>query len=328
MLKMKRIYVFLTSLFILFLLLEGCTSKGKQADRFPPLKNLEADSISIPPVLLSVTQLFVANNMLVAYQQRNDTMFSFWKLPECEYLFQSGIRGEGPDDFLMLDRTFQGTPRGFKTFEIASNRVKEVAVDSMGAFSVISTKQLNVKQRGLNRFLFLADDSYCFVSDKEEYEYALLDKNGAIHHFGSYPEGLLERNEEELNRFVYNKLTVSSPKGDRFAAFYAYVKLCRIYHSEGRLLKETMPEQPPQKDTSEEKQVYYSSHPYADENYIYVLTDEEEGKILEIWDWEGAPVARYLLDRPVNCLAVSPIHNKIYAVCRDREDRVYVYSIP
>lgn len=324
---MKHIRIFFTSLFILSFLLEGCTYRGKQAEQFPPLKKLEADSISTPPILLSVTRLFFANNLLVAYQQRNDTMFSFWKIPECDYLFKAGYRGEGPDDFLMLDKVFQETQYGFKTFEIASNKVKEIAMEPNGTFRVVSAKQLNVAQRGLNRFLFLADDSYCFVSDEEDYEYVLLDKDGAVQYFGSYPEGLLEKNAEDLNRFVYNKLTVSNPKGDKFAAFYAYVKLCRIYNSKGKLLKEIMLEQP-QKNVSEEKHIYYSSYPYADENYIYVLTNKEEGKVLEIWDWEGIPKAHYLLDKPVNCLAVSPVNGKLYAVCPNREDVIYTYNIP
>lgn len=324
---MKHIYILFTSFLILFFLLEGCTSKEKLVEQFPPLKELKADSISTPPILLSVTRLFITNNMLVAYQQRSDTMFSFWKLPECRYLFRAGSRGEGPNDFLMLDRTFQEMSDGFKAFEIASNKVKEVAVDSVGTFKVVSLKQLEVEQRGLNRFLFLKNDSYCFISDKEEYEYALLDKDGTVHYFGNYPEGLLEKKEEELNRFVYNKLTIANPQGDKFAAFYAYIKLCRIYNSKGELLKETMLESS-QKDASEEKTIYYSSYPYADENYIYVLTDKEGGKVLEIWDWEGIPRAHYLLDKPVNCLARSSTDGKLYAVCQDREDVVYVYSIP
>lgn len=325
---MRRTYILFTSLFIFLILLEGCISKGKLVEQFPPLKTLKADSISIPPVLLSVTRLFVTNNMLVAYQQENDTMFSFWKLPECSYLFEAGRRGEGPDDFLMLDRIFQETSHGFKTFEIASNRVKEIAVDSTGTFRVVLAKQLNIDQRGLNRFLFLADSSYCFVSDKEEYEYTLFDKDGNISNFSNYPEGLLEKKEEELNRFVYNKLTVAKPQGDKFAAFYAYLKLCRIYNSNGKLLKETTLKQP-QKDMSEEKHIYYSSYPYADENYIYVLTDdEEEGVILEIWDWEGTPINHFLLDKPVNCLAVSSVDGKVYAVCQEREDIIYTYTIP
>lgn len=323
---MKHIYILFTSLLIFFLL-EGCTSKGKLAEQFPPLKELKADSISTPPILLSVTRLFITNNMLVAYQQRSDTMFSFWKLPECSYLFRAGSRGEGPDDFLMLDRTFQEMSSGFKTFAIASNKVKEVAVDPIGSFKVVSAKQLEVDQRGLNRFLFLKNNSYCFVSDKEEYEYALLDEDGVVHYFGNYPEGLLEKKEDDLNRFVYNKLTIANPQGNKFAAFYAYIKLCRIYNAKGELLKETMLESLP-KNASEEKTIYYSSYPYADENYIYVLTDKEEGKVLEIWDWEGVPKAHYLLDKPVNCLVKSSTDGKLYAVCQDREDVVYVYSVP
>lgn len=67
---------------------------------------------------------------------------------------------------------------------------------------------------------------------------------------------------------------------------------------------------------------------YADENYIYILTDEEEGKILEIWNWEGALVSRYLLDKPVDCLAASSANGKVYAVCQEREDVIYTYNIP
>ncbi|WP_288259474.1 hypothetical protein [uncultured Bacteroides sp.] len=323
---MNRICIFVSFLSAIFLL-EGCTSRKEPSTGLPSLKELRADSISIPPVLLSVTRLFVVNNMLVAYEQRKDTMFSFWKLPECNYLFSAGCRGDGPNDFLMLDRTFQATPHGFKTFELSSSRIKEVAIDSMGLFKVLSNKQLEVEQGGLNRFLFLEDDSYCFISDKEEYEYTLLDKHKGVCDFSSYPEGLLRKEQDELNRFVYNKLTVASPKGDKFAAFYAYIKLCRIYNSKGELLEEQMLRQPDE-NISEEKHIYYSSYPYADENYIYILTDEEEGKILEIWNWEGALVSRYLLDKPVDCLAASSANGKVYAVCQEREDVIYTYNIP
>lgn len=113
-------------LFLALLLLAGCTPKETQQKGFPPMEALQADSVTIPPVLLAVTRLFVANDMLVAYQQRNDTLFSFFGLPACNYLFAAGTKGQGPDDFLMLDRSFQEMPRGFKTFEIASNRVKEI----------------------------------------------------------------------------------------------------------------------------------------------------------------------------------------------------------
>lgn len=314
-------------MFLLCLLINGCTLKGKSGDRIPTLKALEADSISIPPVLLSVTRLFIANDMLVAYEQRRDTLFSFWSLPHCDYLFSAGTKGQGPDEFLMLDRTYSETSQGFKLFELASNKVKEIAVDASGSFKVVANKQLNIEGRGLNRFLFLENGRCCFVSDKEEYEFALLDEKGSLTYFGDYPNGILEKGDDELNRFTYNKLTVSNPKGDKFASFYAYVKCCRIYNSKGELSVETMLEQP-KKTASGERYVYYSSYPYADNEYIYLLTNENEGKVLEVWNWEGILLARYLLDKPIDCLAVYSKQRKMYALCKENENIIYTFDIP
>lgn len=313
--------------FLVCLLISGCTFKGKLGDRLPTLKSLDVDSISIPPVLLSVTRLFIANDMLVAYEQRRDTLFSFWSLPHCDYLFSAGTKGQGPNEFLMLDRTCSETPQGFKLFELASNKVKEVAFDASGAFKVVADRQLNIEERGLNRFLFLEKGRYCFVSDKEEHEFVLLDEKEDLTYFGDYPDGILEKGNDEQNRFVYNKLTVSSPRGDKFASFYAYIKCCRIYDSKGEMLVETMLEQP-KKTISGERHVYYSSYPYADNEYIYLLTDENEKKVLEVWDWEGALVARYLLDKPIDCLAVYSKQRKVYAVCKENENVIYTFDIP
>lgn len=304
----------------------GCSNMERNKTEFPALKTLSADSIVVPPVLLSVTRLFVANDMLVAYEQKKDTMFSFWSLPTCKYLFSAGCKGEGPDDFLMLDRTFIETAQGFKTFEIASNKIKEVIVDTTGYFRV-KTTPLNVETRGLNRFLFLKDTTYCFIPDKEDAEYALLDKKGKLRYFSEYPQGLLSKKEDEMNRFAYNKLTISSPKGDKFAAFYAYIKLCRIYDHTGKLLTETLLDTPTHIDTKN-REVFYRYYPCVDENNIYILSTVEEGqKVLEIWDWNGNPIAHYLLDKDIRHIAVSSNNHKIYAIDNDREGVIYVYDL-
>lgn len=54
---------------------------------------------------------------------------------------------------------------------------------------------------------------------------------------------------------------------------------------------------------SGERYVYYSSFPYADNESIYLLTNEKDSTVLEGWNWEGVLTARYLLDKPVYCLA-------------------------
>ena len=206
--------------FLLSILGVSCVSHKEQIVDLPNPTLLLADSITTPPVLLSVTRLFIVHDMLVAYEQRKDTLFSFWKLPECQYLFNAGVKGQGPNDFLILDRNFVESKEGFKVFELPSNRVKELKIDSSGTFKLISEQRLKVNQMPLNRFLFLADSSYCFLSQDDKYEYTLLDKKQDTHQFSDYPFDLLKKDKGDDNNFVYNKLTVSKPDGEMFASFY------------------------------------------------------------------------------------------------------------
>lgn len=323
---MKRIVYHIIIVSFLTVVCEGCTSRKLTNGKFPQVERLRADSIVVPPLLLAVNYLFTTDNMLVAYEPKKDTLFSFWKLPRCNYLFSAGRKGNGPHEFLTLDRSFMAIPGGFKTFEIASNRVKYISINQDGDLHITQTQQLRTNRTGLNRFLFLEDSSYCFISDKEEYEYTLLNKRD-LRDFSHYPEGLLEKEKGEMNRFTYNKLTIAHPDGKRFAAFYAYLKLCRVYNSKGELLKETFIDAPGATN-SERKKVYYSSFPCTDGHFIYILTDNLGTQILEVWTWDGVPKAHYLLDKPVHYIAVSAIHHQIYAVNKEKEGLIYTYKLP
>ena len=116
--------------------------------------------------------MFIAHDMLVIYEQQKDTLFSFWKLPQCQYLFSAGSKGEGPDELLLLDRVFVETANGFKTFELPSNKIKDLKIDIVGdgRLKLYADKRLAIDQIPLNRFTFLSDSSYCFLSNNEEYE--------------------------------------------------------------------------------------------------------------------------------------------------------------
>lgn len=316
-------FIWLSWGFCVLIALWGCGQKTKVLADLPSLQTIQCDSVPVTHELLSVTRLFVTDDKLVTYEERQDTLFSFWKLPECRYLFSAGIRGNGPDDFLMLDRTFCPTDDGFLACEIATNRLKELVVDTATAsLRVVSTRFLDSGQQALNRFLFLEEGRYCCISDDEEHEYVLLDSTGVIKSFGDYPEGLLPEEEGTPKRFTYNKLTVAAPSGKKFAAFYAYAKLCRIYDSEGHLLKEALGEQPETSAVGEEKKAYYSSYPCATEEAIYILTESDGQPVLEVWNWDAVLTARYLLPRKFSNIAWSPVDGKLYAVYAGDEQDV------
>lgn len=314
------------TLLVSTLLFTACSHTGNHLDSLPSPKKVEMDSIEVPPVLLSVTRMFLSGDRLVAYQERNDTLFSFWKLPDCKFLYAAGVRGEGPNEFLMLDRNFQEKPNGFSSFEIQANRIKEVEALDDGTFRITSCRSVNTDLQPLNRLLMLADSSFCFVSDNEEYEFTLLKKDGITHDFGNYPLRLLQEEADTPHRFTYNKLTVAHPDGSRFAVFYAYVGLVRIYGADGTLQAESVLSE--KKTVSgEERTVYYRSFPYATSRSVYVLTQEADMTLLEQWSWKGELEKRYVLPVAVSSFVVSESNNRMYAVSPEREDRIYTYRL-
>lgn len=317
--KTNRLIVIVVSLFVVVLV--GCTAKGIST-KLPALKSLSADSIETPPILLSVTSLFtIGGDTLGVYQSKDDTLFSFWKLPECRFLFKAGVKGKGPNEFLELDRTFQGRTGGFKTFEIQTGKVKDVTITNEGQFEV-KTKRLKVRET-MNRFIFLEKDTYSFFLLMGESEFGLYNEKDGLRHFGQYPD-LITKNGDELDVFVYNKLTVAHPQGYKFAVFYISLKMCRIYGSDGTLLKEVYLDGPVELKNGMRK-AYYSTQPYATDEHIYVLTKEKEGNVLEVWNWEAQIEKRFLLDKDFDKFIVYD--GKLLGFSRELEDFVYVYDL-
>ena len=316
---MKHI-IFSIFIFVLVLLI-GCQN-GKESLIYPELIPLEADSIKTPPVLLSVTSLFtVGDDTLGIYQAKDDTLFSFWKLPECKFLFKAGIKGQGPDEFLALDHTFKGEKGGFKTFEIQTRKLKEVSITENQTFR-IKAKDVGSNQN-MNRFIFLEKDTYCFILMQGDSEFTLYNQEDGLRHVGKYPD-LIEKKSGEVDMFVYNKLTVAHPEGDRFAVFYAYLKMCRIYGSDGTLQKEIYLDGPVEQENGQRK-AYYSTQPYVTDKFIYVLANEPEGNVLEVWNWEAQIEKRFLLDKDFDKFIMYD--GKLLGFSRELENFVYVYDL-
>ena len=307
------------------LVLFSCQHENSSSTKLPELEELYADSIETPPILLSVTSLFtMGKDTLVVYQQKDDTLFTFWKLPECSFLFKNGVMGDGPNEFLALDKTFQGKANGFRAFEIQTSKIKEVSINDECDFSVTS-RRLEAGQM-MNRFIFLKDDTYCFMFMDSDSEYVLYNEKDGLKPFGDYPEVIEGGNKGEPKIFTYNKLTVANPSGDKFAAFYAKAKLCRIYNSEGQLLHERFWNLPKLNDDGTPK-LYYSFQPSATDEHIYVLTKEKGECILEVWNWDAVMERRYLLDKSIDKYVFDAGANCLYATSVDKESYFYVYKL-
>lgn len=89
-------------LFLILALLCGCSHKRAEINRYSGFEqtiSVKSTKIEIPPVLLYPRNLFLLKDRLIVLNEKTDTLFQVFSMPELEYQGQFGIKGEGPNDF-------------------------------------------------------------------------------------------------------------------------------------------------------------------------------------------------------------------------------------
>ena len=287
------------------------------------------------PFLLPITMFLVEDKLLI-HKLNEDYLFDVYDVSECKYLYSSGVRGQGPNDFLQL------YPRSFHVY---GNEFK--AMDHIFLKTVlVEDNQLIVKKsemisiyRFANGFYPLADSVYLTLGDAgETNEYALYDKrNVTLQKKGEYPKWISTNSDDPVQDFfTYIKNCVVHPDGKKFAAFYGRFKRWRIYDQFGEMIHDIDVQIPPYTPNIAEGSQFYIGQPQAIGNYIYVLCSNIERKQsdkfhdseLQIWDWDGNFIGRFSFDRKISMFVVSEKHNKIIALDQLIEDELYIYDLP
>ena len=336
---------------ILFILVLGglfsCGSKDnnsgskKSITTFPIQKELKAEVVSVSPnVLLYAFNIFTTNNKLITFNSKKDLIFDVFQLPELNYMYSAGIIGQGPSDFINLDRrSFMPTKKGFKVLFTGKKQLKEVLVNEnnmeIDQENIVALKEIVANE--INGFLPINDSLAIYWSGfKKETEYTRVNlKDKELISFSPYPHWSKDDLQED-KLFTYIKNSVLKPDGSKFASFYGYFKKIRIYNTTGKLLNDISVNVSPYNDKIETKIQnriqYYYGYPKATEQHIYVLCRNAKGDEssntteLQVWNWNGEAVAQYTLDQPLSLFTISEKYKKIYAVNAE-DEKIYVYPL-
>ena len=327
---------------IVLLICCSCTSKQKvnvsTVTDFMETGKLTAQVQKIPVDILIPRAMLIVEDKLVVYKEKEEYLFDVFSLSDYTYLFSSGIRGQGPDDFLQLDtRSFQVYENEFKVMD-AGNKYKTISFED-NRLVVKQSETITGFGRASNGFYPLADSIYLTLSyDGEAKEYVLYDKQkSSLTQKGDYPQWIkLDTDDRFQLFFTYLTSCVVHPDGKKFAAFYGRFKRWRIYDRYAVLLHDVDVRVPPYtKDLADEPE-YYIGQPQAVGNYIFTLCsnfkksqpDAPRTCELHIWDWSGNPIACYSFDRKISLFVVSEKLNKIFALDRLISDELYIYDLP
>jgi len=329
---------------LLFLLFFACNPRNKiekVVNDFPRVDTLRMQDIDIPGILLSPTHLFVAKNYLVVYQMERDPYFYFFDLPSGNFVFSGGNLGQGPNDFIKPDaRFFYSTENGFKIFENNGNAIKELEIQDKNLITVHKEIIKPYQNMAISNLLILPNHKICYANTlMGNSEYYISDPNGENPQaIGQFPDWYTKSDEDEMNLFIYIKNEVVNPANGKFMAFYAYFRKFRLFDINGNLLKEVSVNTPgkfPQYTKDRSKSSIAYSFPWTDGTYVYVIcknkkiADKKPNRTeLQVWDWDGNPVAQLWLDKPIDYFTISLDYNKLYAVDSEVENKIYVCDLP
>lgn len=347
---MKKAAFFLP-IFCLIAIFTACGTGKTTEDTFAHPVALDApDSIAIEQIIAPSTWR-TAGDKAVVFSQKTDSVFFVYHLPDFEYLYSFGAKGEGPDDFSYpYLRTQDVSTSPFYLEDLNKGSRYTYLIGDQGA-------QKTGEQKGkLYNVFFYVNDSVTFQSNSDysgEYlkgYYRTITKNEStidslipltyyksfkVSHFDGGGIGISGRyyNEPQL---VYNN--------GRLVILYGDVRRTDVYDisPDGHIvLKKSTgdPSTSQQINAMDLENVQNGETIYGiqgTENRIYVLTGdfrkEENGRKLlrsyvEVYDWDGNPIKKFDLARAFNRFLVDEPNGKIFCYDSAQDfEQVFVYG--
>ena len=343
---MRFVYI-LTAIILLY----GCNQSAgegeKHVDKFPGEINLEFKEFQTPPVLFYISDMIVLDDVMVALDVKTDTFFHIFKLPSLDYCGGSTIHGNGPDDEIFIS-PFIGRVDAHSFYYSSINQLK-IASYNKATKNIVIKSQHALPTEYVNVFM-MNGNVYGYgmemTSTNREYlGFNLASKE--IFDFGhNFPSIQIPVSPIKLN-MIFARIMAGKPDGSLFAALYDKIPLLRIQNQNGKLVRDVwyrnkqrslsvyMQDKPNPSDLMNTT-VNYQRISTTDK-YIYGLysgkTREEMKQIddygfeIHVWDWDGQPVVRYILNQPVNSFTVSPDDSYIICSSFQHYDKLYKAEI-
>jgi hypothetical protein len=287
----------------------------------------------------------VDDEYLMVSSDRAEGFLQIFQLPDLEYLYSWGKSGRGPDEFehtpLTEINAFGDTISvyHFGTQSMRYYTVNDTALVPDQEVTLSYEDQTDVLNNisRLEEGVYIMDYGDSPGQSSKEHIALETDNENPVFTFGGYPESDLSGFERY---WKFMKSSTTKPDGSRFAAFYYFHNLIRIYDSNGDLKHELIIEDETLNDRNEQaEEFHYRSLQSVSDSWIYslgynerreVMSENVESHInsLEIWDWEGNPVYRALFDHPIHGFTVSEEHGLIIGYSLTDMENLYVYEIP
>ncbi len=231
--------------------------------------------------------------------------------------FRAGRKGRGPNEFVNRPTVLVPTPGdgSFVAYDHTVDEFKRFTFEDE-RLVVKEEKELPIPHNvPVNMLTRINDDTYLCLNDAGNTEFILINPHtGEYKEVVKYPRFMVAQAEASGQEALWVSLTnrpVAKPDGTRFANFYFRYKYFRIFDDNGNVLKEVSVDIEPytshEATTEKDPFAFAYDSAFATDEYIYAICstddrsnpDEEKPSELQVWNWDGEPIASYPLDHKV-----------------------------
>jgi hypothetical protein len=337
------------------LLVLSCSNKTKvqriSIEQFPISKNVTFYEITTPPVIPFVGDMLFLDSTLVVLDMMSDTIFHLFEATSFKYERGQIKRGQGPKEEVAVVPYISRINGNTFLYRSIQN-VKLVRVVN-GVFDIVDRIQLPDAFNNVMHIIKLNDFLYGYDIQGQnitEYVGFNLSTKKQVNIGGEFPEVdmQIEKGQENM---LYSRVLVNKDDGSKFAALYDKFPFLRIYDQHGNLLTETRYGNNQKKPTAyldanvkpsdfNETTINYQKLK-ATNSYIYGLyvgkthgelntferKNADYGHEIHVWDWDGKPVAKYILEQAIFSFAVSPDDRFIICSSVLNDDKLYKFEL-
>ncbi len=342
----------------------ACTSfekKGKSdnaviVEKFPIEKEIEGERILLPHFLFKPSGMHIVDSLLIVLQTSGENVFSFFKLPNFEYIKSVGTFGRGPNEFSHV---------AGGTFYVSRNRLitlidKQINARVFSVDDLLTDTNLNYCRKIIMPSELFHTFQLVFDGDSLFYGHARNEKsasevflfniyNNKIKQISKYDEEYKNTPNSFKSKLFFPRLGIS-PNGHKLVLAYYYFKHIKIFNLVSNKSKDIYYTDNPgienvkvlnrgdEYATDISKSVaFFEGDIRTTDKYIYLEifnepvrnlpTQNMPNRQIHVFDWNGNAIASLKLKEMFDCYAVSNDDKYIYTISAYKEGEIIRYDI-
>jgi len=327
-------------------------------DKFPNETHLKHEVIETPPVLFSTVGIVLLDDVLITIDSKADKHFNVFQLPDYEYIGSYINRGRGPNEEIFIHSNISKINKNKFIYSSYFTHVKKAAFNKEeNKIEILESFSLPTPLHEIQHAFWLDGKIYGRhrneSKNKEFVKFNPDDNTFSV--FGpSFPE-LDENISLEKRRAFFSPGFTVKPDKTLIACTYNNLPILRIINTDGTLKRDMrfnndlpfphglLRSNPSISDLDNKQHNYFDRSSTG--KYIYALywgvlegerhgPDRRDGPFeldysneIHVWDWDGNPVKKIVLDRKIRSFDVTPDDKYLIGSSINSKDKLFKYPL-